>query len=70
MYQSQTKYKNFREQYTVQERQTKFKEKMSQHPDMIPVVLEKHPKSKIQHLNKQLYYQFQIIDIQLLMVFV
>ncbi|CAK80246.1 unnamed protein product (macronuclear) [Paramecium tetraurelia] len=68
MFQTKTKQKSFRELHTVQERQAIFKDKISHYPDMIPVILEKHPKSKIQHLNKQLYFLPQNIDIYFRMI--
>ncbi|CAK70143.1 unnamed protein product (macronuclear) [Paramecium tetraurelia] len=49
--------------YSIQERQVKFKEKLNQNPEMIPIILEKHPRSKIQGLKNQLYiYLYNLIQ--------
>ncbi|CAD8150479.1 unnamed protein product [Paramecium octaurelia] len=59
MQQTQKTYKNFKEMHSIQERQVKFKEKLSQNPEMIPIILEKHPKSQIQSLKNQFHSEFQ-----------
>ncbi|CAD8083347.1 unnamed protein product [Paramecium sonneborni] len=54
MYQTQVNQKSFKEQFSLEERQKRCQQKLSQHPEMIPVILEKHPRSKMPQLNKQL----------------
>ncbi|CAD8072912.1 unnamed protein product [Paramecium sonneborni] len=55
MFQAQINLKSFKEQHSLEERQIKCQQKLTQHPDMIPVILEKHPRSKMPQLNKSLY---------------
>ncbi|CAK69691.1 unnamed protein product (macronuclear) [Paramecium tetraurelia] len=59
MFQASVNFKSYKELNSLEERQMRCKQKLSQHPEMIPVILEKHPKSKMPQLNKSLQVRSQ-----------
>lgn len=47
-------HKSFKEMYTLEERRKKKDMKAKQFPDLIPIIIEKHKKTKLPALTKNL----------------
>lgn len=44
--------KRFKEKYTFEERQQEAKKKREEHPTLVPIIIEKHSRSKLQDIDK------------------
>lgn len=47
---SNNAHKSFKETFTKEQRIQKCQQKLKQYPELIPIIIEKHPKSKLANL--------------------